>query len=88
MLLILFKCMLVAVQFNDQSRLDTTEVDHIRTFRDLSFELKTIELAIAEPRPKFSLNISLFAPEFSRQFRFQSALLIFSPSGRSGPKGR
>jgi|GEM_PF-5733085 len=44
---VLFKCMLVAIKFDDQACVRTTEIDTVFPLRNLPLELESIDLPIA-----------------------------------------
>jgi hypothetical protein len=44
-----FLCMLTAIQLNNQPSLGATEVNDVRTFRNLSLELPAIDPPVSQP---------------------------------------
>jgi hypothetical protein len=73
------RSMLAAVQFNDQSGLETYEIRNIRTDRLLAAEFETCELTAAQGKPQFALDIGLFAPQFPGKFVFHCSPLTRPP---------
>ncbi len=62
--------MLIAVKFDYQPRIGTTEINDIPALGNLSFEFKTINLSIAQLMPKLMLDIRLRASEFPGELCF------------------
>jgi hypothetical protein len=49
---------LAAIQFDNESMLDRSKVDHVRAYRDLSAKFDAVEAAVAQEEPQCALGIS------------------------------
>jgi hypothetical protein len=58
---------LSAVEFDDQSDLETNEVRKVGSDRKLPAELATVDLAIAQSRPETAFGVRLVATELARE---------------------
>jgi hypothetical protein len=95
----LSRCMLAAIEFDDQSSFQANEIDDVTPDGVLPLEFVSVQTAIANLLPEFSLGVRLFVTHVAREFaqphflcaNFESALcdhdpltLTLSPDGGEG----
>jgi len=57
--------MLSAIELNDDTFFETTEVDNHRAYDELASKLVALKLARPESRPKAFVRFSLFSPKLA-----------------------
>ena|SRR6185437_7880587 len=62
--------MLVAIQFNDQSGLETYKIGNVRPYGLLATKFEAVELPIAQGKPEFAFDVCLFAAQFPGEIVF------------------